>query len=190
VNAADALLTLGGVATRAALIGATTRSDVDGALAAGEIVSLARGRYALPGVESAVARAHALSGVLSLTSSALHHGWAVKTVPDEPHIIVPRSRKVPAERRAGVQLHYQDLMPEDVVDDIATSKAVTLLQCLRRLPFDEALAVADSALRSGEQSALREAVACARGPGSPQVRRVAAAARAEAESCSGSRGRT
>lgn len=175
-----ALAALGGVATRAALIAATSRADVDRALAAGEVLAPARGRYALPEAEAAIAAAHALTGVLSLTSAALHHGWAVKTVPALPHVTVPRARKVPRARRRGVQVHYQDLLPEEITDAIATSKEVTLTQCLRRLPFDEALAVADSALRSGEQSALRRAAASARGPGSPQVRRVAALARGEA----------
>src|SRR5664280_901428 len=52
--------------------------------------------------------------------------------------------------------------------------ARTVLDCARALPFDEALAVADSALRSGRVSktALRAAAAAARGPGSSTVRRV------------------
>jgi very-short-patch-repair endonuclease len=118
--------------------------------------------------------------VLSLTSAALHHGWPVKTVPDEPHITVRRRRKIPPEKRCSVKLHYYDLLPEDIADGIATSKELTLLQCLRQLPFDDALAVADSALRDGEQAMLRRVSRSARGPRSPQVRRVAEAARSEA----------
>jgi very-short-patch-repair endonuclease len=171
---------LGGVATRAELVRRTSRAAVDRALACGDIVADARGRYALPVTDAAVRRAHALAGVLSLTSAALWRGWEVKTVPAEPHIIVPRKRKIPAERRAGVQLHRFDLHPDDI-DGIATGVELTLTQCLRSLPFDEALAVADSALRHGVPAAtLRRVAMSVRGPGSPQVRRVARAARGEA----------
>ncbi len=55
-----------------------------------------------------------------------------------------------AERRVaeGVALHRADLAPQDVVGSV-TSVRRTLTDCLRWLPFDEALAVADSALRHG-----------------------------------------
>jgi very-short-patch-repair endonuclease len=86
-----------------------------------------------------------------------------------------------------VQVHFADLDPGDLADGIATGRVLTLQQCLRSLPFDEALAVADSALRAGDRAALRQAAALARGRGCAQVRRVAALARAEAanpfESC-------
>ncbi len=154
MEVAEILTALGGVATRASLVAATSRADVDRALRAGSIVRLTHGRYALPTIDDARGRAHALAGVLSLTSAALHHGWAVKSVPDRPHVTVPRRRKVSAARRAGVQLHYRDLTEDEIVDGIATSKVATLLDCLRLLPFDQALAVADSALRAGERSAL------------------------------------
>lgn len=176
---AEALAVLGGVASRAALIEATSRREVDRALGSGEVTVLRRGWYALPSVEGAVAKAHELNGVLSLTSAALHHGWAVKTVPDEPHITVPRRRRVAPDARRGAQLHRNDLTAEDI-DGVATSKELTLMQCLRHLPFDEALAVADSAARSGESGLLRRVANTAQGPGSPQVRRVAAAASADA----------
>jgi hypothetical protein len=171
---------LGGVATRAGLVRRTSRAAVDRALASGDIVADARGRYALPAADAAVRRAHALSGVLSHTSAALWRGWEVKTVPEEPHVIVPRKRKVTDEQRTGVQLHRSDLHPDDI-DGIATGVELTLTHCLRSLPFDEGLAVADSALRHGVPPATLHRVAMAvRGPGSPQVRLLASAARAEA----------
>lgn len=123
--------------------------------------------------------AHTLNGVLSYTSAALHHGWEVKTVPERPHVTVPRKRKVSQDRRSGVELHRADLTIDEIVG-IATSKELTLTQCLRSLPFAEALAVADSAARHGERSLLRRVAVTARGPGSPQIRRVIDAARGEA----------
>jgi len=143
------------------------------------VVALARGRYALPNVEGAIVAAHRLGGVLCRESAALHHGWAVKTVPAEPHVSVPRGRRFTTEQTTGVRLHRDDLHADDVVG-IATSKEFTLTQCLRTLPWDAALTVADSVLRAGEFSLLSRVAASARGPGSPQVRRAASQARAQA----------
>ena len=182
----EALRELGGVATRAALVKATSRLEVDRALESGAILAPARGRYTLPAADQAIAAAHARSAVLSLTSAALHHGWAVKTVPDQPHITVPRGRRAPRGGWGPVQVHYTDVDPADLAG-IATGKVLTLLQCLRSLPYDEALAIADSALRAEEGAALRQAAALARGRGAARVRAVARDARAEAanpfESC-------
>lgn len=149
---------------------------------------VARGRYAVPSVEAAPAVAHALSGVLSLSSAALHHGWEVKFVPERPHVIVPRKRRVDAEARRMAQVHFGDLFAGDVTDGVATSVELTLIQCLRTLPDDEALSVADSALRHDVPPAVLRRVAMAvTGPGSAKVRRIAGQARAEAanpfESC-------
>ena len=173
------LTLLGGVATREALLGRCTRAEVDRAIRTGAIVVLARGRYAMPEVDHAVLEAHRLRGVLCRESAALRHGWAVKEVPPEPHVSVPRHRRVAPERLRGVQLHRDDLHPDDI-DGITTSKEYTLTQCLRTSPWDAALAVADSALRAGESALLRRVGATVRGPGAPQVRRAVAEARAEA----------
>jgi very-short-patch-repair endonuclease len=179
VQVVDCLSQLGGIATRAQLVRMLSRRAVDGALAHGHIVAVGRGRYALSSVDEAVRSAHALNGVLSHTSAALHHGWEVMIVPERPHVTVPRKRKVPVERRRGVELHRADLASDEITG-IATSKEVTLTQCLRSLPFGEGLAVADSAARHGERALLRRVANTARGPGGPRIRRVIEAARAEA----------
>ncbi len=41
-------------------------------------------------------------------------------------------------------------LPRSDIDGWATSKVRTVLDCATELPFDEALAVADSALRHGD----------------------------------------
>lgn len=161
------------------MVAMLSRGEVDRALRHGEIVAVGRGRYALSSIDEAVRRAHALNGILSYTSAALHHGWEVKAVPERPHVTVPRKRKISPERRREVELHRADLS-NDEVDGIATSKEVTLTQCLRSLPFGDALAVADSAARHGERALLRRVAITARGPGSPQIRRTVEAARDEA----------
>lgn len=77
--------------------------------------------------------------------------------------------------------HYGNLGPDDAPDGVATSRELTLAQCLRQLPDDEALVIADSALRHGEETTLRRAAAGVQGAGSHKVRRLAGAARAEAD---------
>jgi very-short-patch-repair endonuclease len=188
VSVAQVLEELGGVATRAQLMAVSSRADVDRALLRGLIVATARGRYALPTTGEALALAHAVGGVLSHSSAALHHGWEVKLSPERAHVIVPRHRRVARHLSHRVVAHYADLDPSDVSDGIVTSPEATLIFSLRGLPDDEALAVADSALRHGvPPNTLRRVAQSVQGAGSAKVRRIADAARAEAanpfESC-------
>lgn len=180
LSVAEELWRLGGVATRGQLVESRGRRAVDEALRTGQVVAIARGRYALAEVEQAAAAAHRLSGHLCLTSAALHHGWAVKEVPKRPQVAVPRGRKVSAAARRAADVRRVDLGPDDLGDG-ATSKDRTLLDCVRLLPFDEALAIADSALRSGYRpQRLAALVRDARGPGSVRARLVARQATREA----------
>jgi very-short-patch-repair endonuclease len=175
----ERLQELGGIATRGTLLQTCDRGDLDRAVQAGDIVRIARGRYALAAVDDAQRAAARIAGVLALTSAALRHGWAVKVVPDRPQVMLSRGRRVRADER-GVDVHRAELMSSDVEDGVTTAE-VTLSHCLRRLPFDEALAIADSALREGvPQSLLLRIADEARGPGSPQMRRVARCASGEA----------
>jgi len=164
----------GGVATRKALVEETSRREVDAALRAGEIVREAHGRYALHIADEGARAASRLSGTLSHRTAALFWGWELKTVPAEPDVTVPHNREVDEPRRKGVALHRADLRPDEVEGRV-TSRARTLVDCMRNLPFDEALAVADSALRrrSTSERRLVELAASLRGPGSRQARRVA-----------------
>jgi very-short-patch-repair endonuclease len=175
----------GGISTRAELVGATSRREVDLALREGAVVRLSHGRYALPALDDAVTTAHAANGVLSHLSAALWHGWEVKHVPDRPHLTFPRKRRVPD---GAFVRHRRDLLPEEVRDGICTSAELTLEQCLRVLPFDEGLCVADSALRHGvDPATLRRIAATVAGAGRSKVRRVAREATGDAanpfESC-------
>lgn len=175
VNLLQHLYRLGGIADRATLVGLTSRSEVDRALRSGEIVRDGHGRYAAPVAAAALRAANALSAVVSHRSAALHWGWEVKTVPELPDVTVPSNRKISRERRATVNLHWALLRPEDVVDGRVTSRRQTIVDCMRALPFDEALAIADSALRHGSfsKSRLVEVAAGVTGPGARRSRRVA-----------------
>ncbi|GGO71344.1 DUF559 domain-containing protein [Nocardioides deserti] len=167
----EVLERLGGTATRAQLVALTSRAEVERAIAGGDLARLARGRWALPQVDEARAAAHRLTGVVSHTSAALLHGWSVATRPDRPHVTVGRRRR--STGAARVHLHWADVTAEERTQG-ATSKDRTLLDCARSLPFADALAVADSALRDGfAPGHLRALADAARGAGAARVRRVA-----------------
>lgn len=169
----EALERLGGTATRAQLVAMTSRKAVERVVEGGDVVRLARGRWALAGANEALKAARRVTGTVSHTSAALLHGWSVKHLPTDPHVTVPTNRK---QAPTGVAAHWADLTTPDR-DGLLTSPERTLLDCLRHLPFDEALAVADSALRQGFGARTLERLAAdARGPGSRAVRRVAALA--------------
>ena len=171
MSVVESLHQLGGVATRATLVRVAGRADLERAVSAGDVVRLARGRYGLRELDTALSAAGKLNGVLCLTNAALHHGWEVKRVPRTPHVLVPKWRAIPTAPLAHV---HRGNLRADQVDGMATSCETTLVHCLRSLPFDEALAVADSALRHGvPRSILNRIADGARGPGCPQIRAVA-----------------
>lgn len=181
MSVVEVLGELGGIATWGTLRRLVERAAIDRALAVGDVVVVARGRYALPAAPAAALAASRLAGAVSHRSAAAHWGWAQKSTPDLPEVTVPKHRRLEAERRVGVRVFFVDLAPDEVVDGVTTRER-TLVDCLRRLPFDEALAIADSALRSGDLSHRRllALMTRARGPGSSQMRRVAAHASARA----------
>jgi very-short-patch-repair endonuclease len=146
MRAEQALERLGGVADTAALLVLTNRRAIRIALRRGAIVRDNRGRYSLPGVDEAIRAANRLDGVLTEDSAAQYYGWELKHPPPSPCIAVPRNRKLTAARRQGVRVRYVDVHAGDV-NGIATSPGATVMACAARMPFDEALAVADSALR-------------------------------------------
>jgi very-short-patch-repair endonuclease len=175
VVAGDVLRELGGVARRSAILAVIERKDLERAVAAGDVVRDARGLYALPDAADGVRLANKYGGALALESAALDHGWAVRTVPTKPHVMISRGRRVRGPAN-DVHLHFAELDACQVVDHV-TTEPVTLDHCLRRLPFTDALVVADSALREGfGKQSLRAIADRARGPGAPQARRVAALA--------------
>ena len=143
----------------------------------GELVRLRRGRYGLPSVDEHRREAHRRSAVLSHLSAAAVHGWAVAWPAGQPWITVPRKRHlVPGDAQA-MHVVYRDLDADDV-DGGVTSPLRTVLDCAMRLPFAEALAVADSALRlrAVRPDELRDGASLLRGIGAPAARRVVRAA--------------
>lgn len=177
MDAVDALVRLGGTADAGAIIALSSRRRLRNALRRGEVRRVARNRYCLPTAERGREAAAKLYGVVSHLNAAALWGWEIKAPPEEPHVSVRRDRKITSERRIGVQLHWVTFMPEDI-DGVATAKLRTVIDCAKDLPFDEALAVADSALRHGDvtEAELLSATAALRGRHAARARRVAACA--------------
>jgi very-short-patch-repair endonuclease len=178
-----AITRCGGVAEAGTLIRLTSRQEVLAALELRLIVRDARGRYALPTAEVGIRTANRLSAVMSHTSAAAHYGWEMKQVPARATVTVPRNRKVPAQVRGGVDVFWRPLARGRIGAAVVTSPVQTVVDCARWLPFDAALAIADSALRhrSVTQSELVGAAEAIRGHGRQQVLRVLAAADARAD---------
>jgi very-short-patch-repair endonuclease len=109
---------------------------------------VARGRYALPDADAARQAAARLAGIVSHLSAAQLHGWELKRRPELPTITVRRNRNVEPWRRRGVDLKWRDL-DVDEFDDGRTRAGRTVIDRAKDEPFDEALTVADSALRHG-----------------------------------------
>lgn len=142
----EALQRLGGIATYGELIGPTTRQQLRTAVASGRVTKLRHDRYALVDTDAHRAAAVAAGGVLSHLSAAVAWGWKVKQEPRRPWVTLPRNRRRPP---GGLEIKWADLIDPDVTNHV-TRPARTVVDCAKALPFDDALAVADSALRSEE----------------------------------------
>ncbi len=172
MRATTALERLGGVADAGQLMGLTSRRRVETALRRGEVLRIARGRYALPTAGEGLRAARRLAGVASHLSAAAHYGWQLKNQPAEPWVTLHPKRKVPAARRAGVRVCWRVLDEPGPV----TTRGRTVVDCARDLPFDEALAVAYSALREGRVTAEALHAAAQVSRGRTRVLKVLAAA--------------
>ena len=144
-----ALTRLGGIARRDHLRALSHWRRIDAALAEGRILRVSHGWYSLPFGEQGRREALRLAGAASHTTAANHWGWKVKTAPDRPHVTVRRKRHLDPVHRDSVVVHWRDLDADDIAEGWVTTRVRTVIDCALDLPFDEALAVADSALRSG-----------------------------------------
>lgn len=178
MDAVEALRRLGGVATYGELIGPTTRSALRTALGDGTVVRARRNSYRLAGLGEDVGLALSHRAALSHLSAALHWGWKVKHAPRRPTLTLPPNARRPS---LDAELRWSAL-PESDRRRGATDRLRTVIDCARHLPFDEALAVADSALREGllTRSDLVEAAVRSPRTGRSRAIRVVEAADARA----------
>lgn len=169
----------GGSSTYAELRALVSARTVRKALATGEIRRVAKGVYALPEAPAALTAARSQGGVVSHLSAAQHWGLGVISPPTSPHVTLPPGR---VRRHTGLPciLHWASVPS---LDDVTTPLR-TVLDCIRTLPLAEALAVADSALRTGcvDQDELIDAAKRLRGPHRRRVLQVAQLADGRSES--------
>ncbi|WP_238154819.1 DUF559 domain-containing protein [Kribbella soli] len=181
MSVVEVLARLGGWATSAELVRATSRRSVAAAVQRGDVERLTRGIYGLPGLAPDLTTAIAYDGVLSHTSAAARWQLPLLASPTKPHITLPTNRNT----RPGPPaiFHWADLPTADRRTR-RTSLLRTVLDCARLLPFGEALAVADAALATGRvnQDELVAAAVGMSGLGRPNAVRVGAAATGLAES--------
>ncbi|MEP9382864.1 DUF559 domain-containing protein [Nocardioides cheoyonin] len=171
MEATEALARLGGVATHRQILRLTSRRRLRSAVGDGAVRRLAHGRYALPTAAVAVTAAQLVGGVVALRSAAAHYEWGLKTQPPMPEVAIPAGSRLTRVRRDGVRLLWVRLADDEARDGVTTPLR-TVVDCARRLPFDEALAIADSALRSGRVTRAELDRVIVRGAGAARVRRV------------------
>jgi len=171
---AETVRFLGGVTTWRLLRIVHPARQIRRATTAGVVVRPGRGRYVLPSASGHLKLSQSRGATLSHLSAAVHHGWAVKTVPEHAWVTVRRTRHLRQGELADIVPRWADL-PRHEVRNGVTTPIRTVLDCARTLPFDEALAVADSALRARAltRSDLVDGANAMHGTGSRQARRVA-----------------
>jgi hypothetical protein len=176
VDPVEFLRRSGGVAGPVLLRASGLRS-VRTAIAAGTVVRVGRGRYALPAVTASLGVAHGLSGVLSHVSAARFWGWEVGVRLGPVDVFVPRSRH--PRHVTGAVVRRRDLPPGDISSPGVTTPLRTVLDVSADLPFVDALAVADSALRSGLVGADELVAAALASPDRGRARRMKVARAAD-----------
>lgn len=131
----------------------------------------------LPVLDRTSVAVAALGGVRSHLSAALHHGWEVAAPPALPMVTIPRDRHRSGRGTEGVRLFWGRPTREELTAGV-TSPVRTVVDCARVLPFEEALAVADSALRAGTvtRAELRSTAAGAPRTGRRRAVEIAGAA--------------
>lgn len=180
-------------------------SEVRQFLRDGRLAPVRRGSYTLGAPPSQPELRHLVAvraavpdlapdAVISHVSAALLHGMDAWGIP-LGRVGATRSRRSGARRGAGVHLRAAPLEPDEItsVDGITvTTRARTVADIARSVPFEQAVVVADSALHRklvtvGE---LDGALArCVRRPGSPAARRAIGFADGLSESVGESRSR-
>lgn len=177
MDVVEALAQLGGETSPKQVHALTSKTALRKAIAAGRVVRIRQGSVGLPTLNAGADAARVANGAQSHLSAALAHGWEVKRAPDLPMVTVPRNRVLDEERRALMRVSWGRLTAQELARRV-TAPARTVVDCARALPFDASLAVADSALRSGDvtMAELRAAEQVSPRTGRPAVRRVLAAA--------------
>lgn len=171
------LVASGGIARYGEMVAATSWRAVRAARLAGVIVLRRRGLYALADADAVASsapldqtafdpavlarrrseraamhrqEAELVSGARSHRSAAEHYDLPVLVEPSHAEVIVPRSRR-PLGGGRRVMIRRRDLTVRELRSGV-TDPLRTVLDCAADLPFAEALAIVDSALRSTDDT--------------------------------------
>lgn len=129
--------------SHAALRTQVSRRRLEQAVVGGELTRVRRGVYALPETDSDLR----LAGTLILASAARALGLAVLHTPLRPQVAIARGRHLPPTARRSAAIRWWDL-PRGDRWGLVTTPLRTVRDCAAFLPFDQALAIADEALRN------------------------------------------
>lgn len=148
----DVLRRSGGCALRRDLVATSAdRWALDGMLAAGAVVRVARGAYALPGTPADVVAARVAGGLLTCVSAATRIGLPL-LAPPAPHVAIATCRPAPqAKLPAGTVLHWDGRSPRPASPlrarrPLLAPVAIALVHAMGCLPTREAVALLDSAI--------------------------------------------
>jgi very-short-patch-repair endonuclease len=162
----------GGAATTGHLLSRVSRWELRECVRSGRLSRAGRGVYVLPGLPADLVAAAELRGLVSHLSAAQFWRFDMVREPDVLHVTVAHGASRSA--RKGTVIHRARTLEADRDRPLVTSVVRTVLDCASSLPFREALAVADSALRYGlDRAQLMEAADKARGPRGRRRRQVA-----------------
>jgi very-short-patch-repair endonuclease len=180
LDACEVVRRFGGVASWQQIIRHSSRHSVRRAFASGELRRIALGTYALPELPSAERAAATVHGLISHGSAARHWLLESMTADTTVHVTVPRHGRSRLMR--GVRMYFSDVPAGDDHGGV-TSPLRTVIDCAATLPFGDALAIADSALRRDliTPDELISAAHERRGQRRRQVLRIAEVADARAD---------
>jgi very-short-patch-repair endonuclease len=173
----DVVRRMGGQARTGDVLGLCGRAELARALTDGRLRRPARGVLVLRELPDADVAAVRVGGVLSHLTAAQRLGLSLVKVPEAVHVTVPHGAR--AAREAGVRVHWS-VVPLGTPGRLRCTSALrTVLDCATSLPFDEALAVADSALERRLITPQELRAAAAQGSRTGRRRRLRVAASAD-----------
>jgi hypothetical protein len=168
VTWAEAFDELGLVVSRAGLLAAgASGRDLTAAVRGGQLIRVRRDHYALPQTPSSIIRSVRIGGRIGCLSALAHAGvFAIDTSSTHAHVDRRASRLRPpdnrrrplTERRAGVVVHWSELIDPDDGTEFSVGMRDALAQVVRCQEPRYAIASIDSALHVGaiDEAALRE----------------------------------
>ena len=158
----DALSRAGGCLLSRDLVG--TRSDareLAKLVAAGRVLRLARGAYALPSAPPDVVAPRLADGLLTCVSAAAAARLPLLRAPAGPHVVIPSARRAPraGSLPVGTRVHWDGRVPPPVLDRrpglhhprsaLVAPAPLALVHALGCLPAREVVALWDAAVNRG-----------------------------------------